>query len=292
VINPQFSQVYLHANPSSSTYHSLQMQFTKRLSQGFTNQTTYTWRRALGLIGGEADGAVAPRDPNNLALDHALASFHRTHAFTSNGTYELPFGPNRHFLSNAPGVLQRLVERWQFGGIFSWTSGAPLNLSAPTSTIWQTTTNSTPSIVGDFPKSSGQVTKLSNGVTYFPGLLQITDPAIAGVSSLNALNGSFSNKAIADSQGNLFLVNPAPGQIGNLGLRWIQGPALFGLDVNLIKHVRITETKEFEFRVDANNVLNHPNFGNPNLNINSTSFGRITTAGGNRSFVMNARLNF
>src|SRR5207249_12078025 len=136
------------------------------------------------------------------------------------------------------------------------------------------------------------VTKLSNGVTYFPGLLQITDPAIAGVSSLNALNGSFSNKAIADSQGNLFLVNPAPGQIGNLGLRWIQGPALLGLDVNVIKHVRITETKEFEFRVDANNVLNHPNFGNPNLNIDSTSFGRITSASGNRRFVMNLRLNF
>jgi hypothetical protein len=72
-------------------------------------------------------------------------------------------------------------------------------------------------------------------------------------------------------------------------------PALLGLDINVIKRVRITETKEFELRVDANNVLNHPNFGNPiaaNLSINSTSFGRITTAEGNRSFVMNARLNF
>ena len=85
----------------------------------------------------------------------------------------------------------------------------------------------------------------------------------------------------------------------------IQGPALLGLDVNLIKHIRITETKEFEFRVDASNVLNHPNFGAPNLNINSigtgtatgtggtnVAFGRITTAGGNRSFVINSRLNF
>src|SRR4029453_14440623 len=144
------------ANPSSSTYHSLQLQFTKRLSQGFTNQTTYTWGRTLGLSGGEADGAVAPRDPNNRALDHTLASFHRTHAFTSNGTYELPFGPNRRFLRKAPGVIQRVVERWQFGGIFSWTSGAPLNIAAPISTIWQTNTNSTPNIVGDFPKDIGK----------------------------------------------------------------------------------------------------------------------------------------
>ena len=156
VLNPQFSQVFLHANPSSSTYHSLQMQFTKRLSKGFTNQSTYTWSRTLGLNGGEADGAVTPRDPRNLALDHALASFHRTHAFTSNGTYELPFGPNRSFLSNAPAVVQRLVERWQFGGVFSWTSGAPLNIAAPISTIWQTTTSSTPNIVESFPRTWGK----------------------------------------------------------------------------------------------------------------------------------------
>jgi hypothetical protein len=305
VVNPQFSQVYLHSNPSSSTYHSMQVQLMKRLSQGFTNQTTWVWSRALGQYGGEADTAVAPRDPNNRAGDHSLASFHRTHSFTSNGTYELPFGPNRQFLGGAPAVIQRLVERWQFGGIFSWTSGAPLSVVAPTSTIWQTATSMTPNVVGDFPKSMGKVTKLSNGVTYFPGLQQVTDPAVAGVSSLNGLNGSFSNKAIADSQGKLLLVNAAPGQVGNLGLMAIQGPALLGLDVNLIKHIRITETKEFEFRVDASNVLNHPNFGAPNLNINSigtgtatgtggtnVAFGRITTAGGNRSFVINSRLNF
>ena len=99
-------------------------------------------------------------------------------------------------------------------------------------------------------------------------------------------------------------MNPAPGQVGSLGLMWIEGPARLGLDVNLIKRVRITETKEFEFRVDTVNVLNHPNFGytdagsapnNPKLielNINSTSFGRITSAGGNRRFTVGARLNF
>ena len=62
--------------------------------------------------------------------------------------------------------------------------------------------------------------------------------------------------------------------------------------MNLIKRVKISETKEFEIRVDAINVLNTPQWGNPNLNIDNTNFGRITTATGNRRFVMNARLNF
>jgi hypothetical protein len=62
--------------------------------------------------------------------------------------------------------------------------------------------------------------------------------------------------------------------------------------MNLVKRVRIDETKQFEFRIDAINVLNRPNFGNPQLDINNTSFGRITTASGKRSFVVNARVNF
>jgi hypothetical protein len=62
--------------------------------------------------------------------------------------------------------------------------------------------------------------------------------------------------------------------------------------MNLIKRVRLGESKEFELRVDAINVLNHANFGNPNVNINSTSFGRITTAGTARAFTINTRVNF
>ncbi len=294
VLNPQFNEVTLHSNPNSSTYHSMQVQATKRLSQGFTNQITYTLGRALG----ETDNdfiSLTPRDPNNRSLDKALLAFHRTHNVTTNGTFELPFGPNRPFLSGAPGFVQRLVERWQLGAIFSVTSGSPLTITAPISTVTQIATNMTPNIAGDFPKSSGKVTKIANGVTLFPGIQQINDPSIAGVSSANALNGSFTNKAITDSQGRLLLTSPGPGQIGTLGLRWVEGPRRVGFDANLIKRVRLSETREFEFRLDALNILNRPNFDPPaaaNLSINSASFGRITTATGSRRFVVNARLNF
>jgi hypothetical protein len=153
----------------------------------------------------------------------------------------------------------------------------------------------TPDIVGDFAKSAGKVTQVANGAVLFPGITQVQDPARAGVSPANGLQGQFGNRAIADSQGKLLLVNPVPGKTGTLGLRWVEGPPLVGFDANLIKRIRLTETKEFEFRLDAVNILNHPNFAAPsaaNLDINSSSFGRITSAGGNRRFVVNARLNF
>jgi hypothetical protein len=230
-------------------------------------------------------------NPRNRTLNKSLLSFHQTHNFRSSGMYELPFGPNHRFLAKAPAVLQRVVERWQLGGIMSLASGLPLTVNASVSSLTENTGN-TPVIVGDFPKSTGAVTRVSNGVFYFSGLKQIADPGAAGVTTLQATNTSYSNRSITDAQGHVLLVNPAPGTLGTLGQTWIQGPGSIGLDLNLIKRVRIDENKEFELRVDAINVLNHPNFGNPVLDMNSLDFGRITTATGSRTFVANLRLNF
>jgi hypothetical protein len=120
VFNPQFQEVGLNGNAATSTYHSLQVQLTKRLSYGFTNQTSYTWSKNMGLSDDEHN--LYARDPNNRNQDHALLGFHRTHIFTSNSTYSLPFGPNRALLSSAPGAIRRLVEQWQFGAILRWSS--------------------------------------------------------------------------------------------------------------------------------------------------------------------------
>jgi len=205
--------------------------------------------------------------------------------------YELPVGPAHRLLSSGPAFLQRLAERWQLGGILSISSGLPLTVSAATSSLTENTGN-TPVIVGDFPKSSGQVAKVDNGVVYFANLKQITDPGVNGVTALQATSASYSSRAITDSQGRLLLVNPTPGKLGTLGQNWIEGPGNISFDMNLIKRVRITEKKEFELRIDAINVLNRPNFGNPVVDIDSLDFGRITSATGSRTFVANLRVNF
>ena len=69
VFNPQFAGAGINSNATSSTYHSLEVQVTKRLSHGFTNQTTYTWSKSLGISGN--NDLVSTRDPNNRNLDHA-----------------------------------------------------------------------------------------------------------------------------------------------------------------------------------------------------------------------------
>ena len=145
---------------------------------------------------------------------------------------------------------------------------------------------------------------MANGAIYFPGLQQVADPARTSVTTAQTLQTQFSNFAIADAQGNIILSNPAPGQLGTLGQRWIEGPSHIGFDVDLVKRVRIAERKEFEVRIDAINVLNTPRWQDPNTNINSPSFGRLTAADptgsfqqadvttGGRRFTITARVNF
>jgi hypothetical protein len=301
VVNPQFAGVRMDTNPGNSSYHSMTLQITKRLSHGMTNQTSYSWSKTIGDA--SDDGAATYLNPRNRSLNRTLVDFHRSHIFRTNGTFELPFGPGRPLLSNAPGWITRIVERWQFGGIVSWVSGAPLTITANVATFTQNTSNM-PVILGDFPKSSGKVTPVANGAIYFPGLQQVADPARASVTTAQGLQSQFANFAIADEQGKIILANPAPGQLGTLGQRWIEGPSHIGFDVDMVKRVRIGERKEFELRIDAINVLNTPRWQDPNTNINSVSFGRLTASDptgsfqqsdvttGARTFTINARVNF
>jgi hypothetical protein len=112
------------------------------------------------------------------------------------------------------------------------------------------------------------------------------------VTTANSTNLSNSALAIADATGNLVFVNPAPGDLSNLQKGYFRGPASLSFDMSLSKRVLVSETKSVEFRMDAVNVLNRPNWGAPNVNINNTNFGRITTATGNRTFTANLRVNF
>ena len=175
VFNPQFAGAGVNGNATSSTYHSLEVQVTKRLSHGLTNQTTYTWSKSLGMSGN--NDLVSTRDPNNRNLDHAPFSYDRPHVFSSSGTYSLPFGANGALFRSSPNWFQRVVDQWQFGGLMRISSGAPLQFSAGgLSNVFQTA-NNTANIFGAMPE--GKITKLTNGSlpTYFAGLVQKADPA-------------------------------------------------------------------------------------------------------------------
>jgi hypothetical protein len=290
--NPQFSASNFTGNFANSTYHGMIVDMNRRFANGFTLASNYTWSKALGEEEGDDQEMLDSfRDGRNRALEKRLMSFHRTHVMRNSGTYELPLGSGRRFLGGASGIVARLVERWQIGAIVNLFSGQPIGFSSAATSFNQFTGN-TPTLVGQLPKSTGQVVFDATGVTYFQGLGQVADPAIATITTNQALQSRSTMKAIVDANGNVLAINPPPGQVGNMDPRYLQGPGEVRFDVNLVKRVRIGEGKTFEFRADAIGLLNHVNFENPNTDINSTSFGRITGATGNRLIVLNARISF
>jgi hypothetical protein len=297
VNNPQFSNVTFETNAGGSTYHSLQAQLTFRPVSGLNYQATYVWSKALTNCPDQ--NCTVWANAANRSLDKTLQGSDRRHDFRINGGWELPFGPNRRLLSNSTGVLARLVEHFQLNWILNLTSGAPNSLG-PALPLATGATNtyigySRPNIVGDFPHQSEAKMTSTLPVYFAPADYRtITDPQCANVTPLQGLQTACTLRAIADAQGRIVLQNAAPGSFGNVGSSWVEGPGSFRFDMSMSKTIRVTESKTVQFRVDARNLLNHPILGNPNLDMNSGSFGQIAATGvtGNRNFQALLRFSF
>ena len=105
-----------------SNYHSLQAQVVKRFSNNLSLIAKYTYQRAFDY--GEFG---TPTDQYNTRLDYGPASFNRTHVFTLGHTYFLPFGTGQHWMSNADGILGRIVSGWEWSGFTTLESGMPFS---------------------------------------------------------------------------------------------------------------------------------------------------------------------
>jgi len=289
VNNPQFSAVTFETNPGSSTYHSMQAQLTFRPTSGLSYQTTYVFSKALSTCGDQNCSVWA--NAANRSLEKTLQSSDRRHEFRVNGTWDLPFGPNRMFLSNSHGLMARLAERFQLSWIFNLTSGSPNSIGAMNTYVGY----GRPDLVGAFPRQGSSQMTATLPVYFAPGTYQtVTDPQCASVSPLQGLQTACTLRAIADAQNHILIQNAAPGRLGNLGAGWVEGPGQFRFDMSASKTMRISESKSVQLRIDARNLLNKPIFGNPNLDINSGNFGQITSTGvtGNRNFQGQLRFSF
>ena len=296
VVNPQFGSVTLHGNNDNSTYQSLVTQVTKRMSHGVTGQFAYTWAKTLGNsvasdMSQNTDTTSVVRDPRNRSLQKGPVSFDRRHQFNAFGTWDLPFGPNRGILATAPVWVSRIVEGWQVSGIFNWDSGTPLGFWAGAVTgmnaafrqtlgygpvaLPLTQDPNTADLIGTLPNGFGKVQVQNGFVQYFPGLQTQRAPLPNFGGDAN-LAGRFSNQVVVDRNSNIVVQNPQPGTTGNSSYRWFNGPRHMRFDAALSKRIQIAESKAFTIRADAINLLNRPIWGDPNTDINSASFGRIT----------------
>lgn len=294
--NPQFSSstATLTSNLGSSTYHALQVEVIKRFNSGWLFQANYTFSKALGNYDG--DGSALERNFRTLrdrGLDKTILGFNRAHAWKANGIWELPFGPGKSLGRNTRGWFSQVIGGWQTGWILTIQSGPPISITG-VGAFNNGGSNNMAVAAAALASDLGHTTRVGDGVVYFSGLRQVVDPYVAQITAINGIQQRSAMLAITDASGKLLLVNAQPGQMGTLASNFFTGPRLFDLDLNLLKRFRFKERYEFYVRADAVNATNRAQFNNPDTNINSPTFGRITdvASGSNRVVVLSARFSF
>ena len=301
--NPQFSDALVYGNNNHTNYHSMQAQITLRPTHGLNFQATYTWSRNLGL------GALT--DPINRALDYGILSNNRSHMLTTYGTYNLPLGPNGYGFQNSSTWVRKIVEGWQLSWVSSVTTGLPGSVSTVNS-MWG---GSGGDIVRPdlFDTKGGEVNWPAgsrSGRYYGDMYVQVDDPQCEGVAASlqNSCRQSLNALALASDPSAIVFQHAEPGVRGNLDPNQLTGQGRWSLDLAMSKNIQFMEGKSINFRVDVNNIFNHPtpsgglpstynardySFSNPVFDLNSTNpFGYLGYKGGHRVFSAKVRLTF
>jgi outer membrane receptor protein involved in Fe transport len=222
----------------NSIYHSMQSKLTHRMSHGLQVQAAYTWSHALDNSVDPLTPAVGnrtfPRDSRNLAESYGNSDNDTRNVAVVNYVWELPFGRGKSYLSH--GVVGKIMEGFEFDGIFTAQTGHPFNIRATLDTQ-RTGIGAWGYQVGD-PYGA---------------------PAGSGCSANNFGPGSgynyFSNLCA--------FMNPPWGSASNNERNEFYGPGFWDWDITLAKRMTITEKVKAELRFEGYNILNHPHFLNP-----------------------------
>jgi hypothetical protein len=196
-------------------------------------------------VGGSGFGSsTSPQNPNDFKADAALSSLDRAQILSLDWVYQLPFGKGRHFGSTWNGFENAILGGWEVTGILSATSGSPINV-----TLEDDIANIGARSIEQRPNAVG-----------------------AQYAGAHSLTGLWMNPAA--------YAIPAAYTFGNLGRNTVIGPGFAQLDFGGYKNFRLTERLGMQFRAEIFNITNRVNFGNPNSDLNSSSFGQISGLAG------------
>jgi hypothetical protein len=221
-------------------YKSLQAQLQKRMANGLQFTASYTLSKWMGMCCEEqGDGAPQILIPQYAYLNWALMPDDRTHNFELSAIYELPFGKGKKFATS--GVASAIAGGWQTNWIFSRYSGTPFSVTAPGTSL-------------NAPGNNQMADKVKSSVTIYGG---------HGLSS-----PYFDTSAFAP-------VTQA--RFGNAGWDSLRGPGYANLDLSVFRTFPIREPIRVQLRAEALNLMNHPNFGNPDNGVTDGNFGIINS---------------
>ncbi len=262
---------------STSSYQSLQMQFRQRYHSGLSLTANYTYSHAnTDRYGDSATSVVDYFTLRDKSLNQGPDVYDVRSVFSAYGTYELPFGRDRHFTIANP-VLEQIAGGWSVSSIMRLQTGRPFLLTSGRQTVNQ--------------QDSGVVL---NGIT--------ADELQKLVTVSPGPNGNvffFDPKLIGpDGRANpqYLSVPTTPGERGQYV--YLYGPGLFDFDLGLTKQFKIGQTVTANVEALLLTALNKSSYligstGGATVSIDSTTFGQTTTMGaGPRAVVVRLQVNY
>jgi len=240
---PSYGIVIEDGSGANSHYHSLQVRLEKRYSSGISLLFAETYAKSIDnspqLGSTSVSSRVVPQDSRNPAAEKGLSDFNVKNRLSLSVVAEMPFGTDKPWLKS--GVVSKLAAGWQLTGIMTSQTGRP----------WT-------------PYLAANISNTAEGSDR-PNAVAGCDPYQGFETRQRWVNPACYS-------------TPAFGTFGNVGRNSLTGPGLFNLDFALHRNFSITERVRLQFRGEAFNVFNHPNFNLPATGFDSPTFASLTSA--------------
>jgi hypothetical protein len=274
-INPTIGGDNFRTNAFKSIYHGGQLIVRNRAWHGLQLTSHYTFAKAIDEVSDAFNNRAGqrPMDNSNISLDRGRADFDIRHRFVTGFTYELPFLKSNRWLGG-----------WVMSGVVQLQSGVPFSVFHS----------------GQDPNADGYFTDRAVfiGSSYPAAYIRNMGPAdgffnAADFEGMNTRVARLGAAAACGPGNGVVISNTRWWCNGTSGRNILTGPRFDNVDFGVHKKFRVTERTALQLQANAFNMFNHPNFGLPVSNLNSSQVGRsIATVGTPRVIQLAIRLDF
>jgi hypothetical protein len=259
----RFESAKLVQTGGSSIYHGLTIQADRRVVSNLTFNVNYTWAKALTDVNLRDYAAGSQQNQYARYLERADDRNIRRQQLRFSYIYALPVGKGKPFLAGMPAAANAIIGGWQLAGITTMLTGQRLS----------------PAFSGTDPANTNQFGGRPDRIG--DGNFDSSDMR----DFIKARQPIFDKAAFA---------TPASGRgfYGTSARYILTGPGQVVWNMGIHKNWMLHEAARLQFRWEMFNAFNRPNFSNPSTNIQSGSFGLVTSAGDARSMLFGLRLDY
>jgi hypothetical protein len=253
-------------NVGSSLYNSLQIAWNRRFSHGLLFGASYTYSKSSDNGSNQRDIIPDTYYAGNL---WGPSEFDVRNVLIVNFLYDLPFFKNQHNLAG------KTIGGWALSGIYQWQTGTPCSIGASNDYVGVGLDGSMCGI--------GQYWQLNGPINY------------TGKIALNGTSDPNLYFQTTNADGSPIATAPAKGTfVTQQGVRdTVYSPGFDNWNLGLFKKFTVNEHLNFQFRAEAFDAFNHPNWGGVGTNPTQATFGKVTGKTGDvRNLQLSLRVQF